>query len=388
MNDLKAFLDGELDAAAAGTMQARIQSDGTLAAAAGDFRRMSASFAALAVGPVVTGREKVMAAISKPKPSAFPWRTAGAVAGMLFLTVVVINVFPIFAQSKVAAERSAATVESAAPGEAEAPNALLESEDIVGRPSAPSEPQANKAGAGAPSRAGDTSLAPSPQTTPELFERKVIRTASLTVRVKSIETAERDITKWVDAARGYVDNTTSNNLDGRTPSMTITVRVPQARFSEALSAFEKLGERTAKDIQSSDVTQQIVDMEARLKNLRSQEETYRAILRTARRVGEIIDVQQRLSAIRGEIESMQAQRDAMAKLAALSTISVTLDQRPPPEEAQSGGWVEDTWGSATHALGQAFRSLSVIGIWILVYAPLWIPLGLVSVWGWRRALRA
>jgi hypothetical protein len=84
---------------------------------------------------------------------------------------------------------------------------------------------------------------------------------------------------------------------------------------------------------------------------------------------------------------MQAQRDALNKLSALATINLRLEQRPPVEQA-TGGWVEDTWSSATGGLGEALRSLSVMGIWILVYAPIWVPLAIVSVWGWRRALRA
>jgi hypothetical protein len=388
MKDLKAFLDGELDAASAATMQGRLQSDAELARAAGSFRLISDSFGALTLGPPVTGRERVVQALSAPRKSVFPWNWAMAATSILLVFMMVRNF---------AVNEAAAGVETAVGQSVTSPGTLQDSEDLTVLPpatAAPGRAGAAKAEAEAQAQlrvgAGADSGLESKNATVEgqVFERKVIRTARLTVRVKSIESAEDAVTAWVEQARGYVDNTTSNNLNGKNPSMTLTVRVPQAKFSQALAAFEKLGVRTSKNIESSDVTQQIVDMDARLKNLRSQEETYRAILRTTRRVGEIIDVQERLSMIRGEIESMQAQRDSTAKLAALSTISVTLDQRPPAEDAQSIGWVEDTWSSATGALGEAFKSLSVIGIWILVYSPIWIPLSLVTVWGWRRALRA
>ncbi|MDQ2986987.1 MAG: DUF4349 domain-containing protein [Armatimonadota bacterium] len=386
MNDLKAFLDGELDAAAAATMQNRLTADATLNAAADAFRRVSASFLALTEGPAVTGRDKVMAVISGPARSSFPRRTAGAIASLMLVTVVAVILFPVFAQQKEAAKRTTDMAKEFAAGEAEAPaaNAAVggldrtpKTEDLMDRP-VEQQPRDRRPDAPAKSRVIG-----------ELFyDRQVIKTASLEVRVKSIDQAEAKVTSYVDSVRGYVENSSSSNLDGRSPSMTLSVRIPQQKFSEALASFEKLGERTAKDIQSSDVSQAVVDMDARLKNLRSQEETYRAILRTARKIGEIIDVQERLSVIRGEIESMQAQRDSMAKLAALSTITLTLSQRPPPEDVSSSGWVEDTWASSTHALAGALKGLSVIGIWILVYAPIWIPLSLVTIWGWRRALRA
>jgi hypothetical protein len=378
MNELKAFLDGELDAAASATMQSRLQSDGSLAATASDFRLIMSSFASLTQGPAVTGRERAMQVISSPRRSAFPWKLAGAVAGVLLLGFVVLNSFPVFSQEKEAAMRTQGmageSVETlpAQPSEA-APGADLES--------------SVKARAGAANAPLESEPSDNYAETPAIYDRKVIRSGSLELRVKSIEETERQVTKYVEGIRGYVENTTSSNLDGRTPGMTIVVRVPQAKFSTAMAAFEKLGERTGKDIQASDVTQQIVDLDARLKNLRSQEETYRAILRTARRVGEIIDVQERLSGIRGEIESMQAQRDSMSKLASLSTISVHLKQRPPAEKAV-GGWAEDSWANATDGLGAALRALSVAAIWIAVYAPIWIPISIFAIWGWRRALRA
>ena len=388
MNNLKAFLDGELDAAEASTIQSQLQSDGSLAIMANDFRRISSSFASLAVGPAVSGRERTMAAVTAPHSGlGFPWKLAGAAASLVIAVVLVGQLFPVFAQSEEAGRELAEKVKDLAPGSVMSPS---ESEADSGYPRnvQPGEPAPGRAAAGNEELAYSSPELPAKGGTvaPELYERKVVRTGSVAVRVDSIDEAERKVNAYVDSVRGYVENSTSSNLDGESPSMNLVVRIPQAKFGEAFAVFEKLGERTAKDIQSADVTQQIVDIEARLKNLRSQEETYRAILRSTRRVGEIIDVQERLSRIRGEIESMQAQRDSMNKLAALATISVQLDQRPPAEEA-TGGWLEDTWANATQALGGALRGLSVLGIWILVYAPIWIPIAILSVWGWRRALR-
>ena len=378
MNDLKAFLDGELDAAASAAFVDRMAADGALAAAAGDFRLLSSSFGALTAGPRVTGREKMMEAIRSPRVFVFPWKFATGLASLVLLVAIVSNLQRDggFVATGAEAER----VQDLASGSAEMP--------------APAEQApGNEAIAGwkaeEPARDGRNTAEPMPSTVaPEDFQRKVIRTGALTVRVVSVDDAEAKVNQYVDSVRGYIENSSSQNLNGKTPAMTIVLRVPQSEYSEAMATFEKLGTRLSKDSQASDVTQQVVDLDARLKNLRTQEETYRAILRGANKVGEIVDVQERISMIRGEIESMQAQRDALNKLSALATINLRLQQRPPVEEAVSGGWVEDTWNSATAAFGGALRSLSVMGIWILVYAPIWIPLAIVSVWGWRRALRA
>jgi len=387
MNDLKAFLDGELDAGAASTMQSRIQSDGSLAATADDFRRLSASFAVLTVGPTVTGRVKVLEAIRKPQRTVFPWKFASAMASLVLLVAVVSTL-----QRGASDEALGTDVVRAVPqenkglaaGGAQMPDAESEvserSRDLASGAQMPAMDEK-------PYTTNVPAPTPPSSSNADLFERQVVRTGALTIRVPSVEKAEAKVTEYVEGVRGYIEDTSSQNLSGKTPSMTMVVRIPQAKFAEALSTFEKLGVRTAKDTQASDVTQQVVDVDARLKNLRSQEETYRAILRNANKVGEIVDVQERLGGIRGEIESMQAQRNALGKLAALATINLRLHQRPPVEQA-TGGWVKDTWSSATDGFSSAMRSLSAIGIWILVYTPIWLPIAILSVWGWRRALRA
>jgi hypothetical protein len=307
MNDLKAFLDGELDGAAAGTMQARIQSDGSLAAAAADFRLLSSSFGALNAGPRVTGREKVMEAIRKPRVFVFPWKFATGLASVVLLVALVANLQKGggFETAGVESEAAARTSDMAA-GKAEAPARPGEpspgAEGIVlGSPQAPLAGTPRKArDLTAPGSNADEAIS---SIDPEAFQRKVIRTGALTVRVDSVEAAESKVNEYVDGVRGYVEDTSSQNLNGKTPSMTMVLRIPQNKFGEAMAAFEKLGTRLSKDAQASDVTQQVVDLDARLKNLRTQEETYRAILRKANKIGEIVDVQSRISAIRGTLES-------------------------------------------------------------------------------------
>ncbi|MBA3727132.1 MAG: DUF4349 domain-containing protein, partial [Armatimonadetes bacterium] len=197
--------------------------------------------------------------------------------------------------------------------------------------------------------------------------------------------SEGKITALVKAWGGFIEDSESSDLETEHPSMLMTVRVPEAHFETALKKFEELGVRTAKSVSGKDVTAQLVDMDARLKNLRAQEETYRQILRHANKVGEVLAVQQHLSDIRGEIESMDASRQSIAKLAALSTISVTFQQRPAAKDLQGdAGWATDAWASATQALDGAFKALSVAVIWVFVYAPIWLP---VAFFGWVIARR-
>jgi hypothetical protein len=221
----------------------------------------------------------------------------------------------------------------------------------------------------------------------EEMQRSVVRTCSLTIKVGDAQKAERSVTNLVRAWRGFVEGSESTNLDSRNPSLTMVIRVPESRFDDAIEAFEKLGERVAKTVSGQDVTSQLVDMNARLRNLRAQEETYRQILRQARRVGEVLEIQQHISSIRGEIESMDAQAKSLRRLAALSSLTLTLEQRPSgPDAPQTSGWAEDAWANATKALMGAVRSLSTAVIWVFVYSPVWLPAGFIAVLAWRKAL--
>src|SRR5690606_2317851 len=87
-----------------------------------------------------------------------------------------------------------------------------------------------------------------------------------------------------------------------------------------------------------DVTGQIVDLEARIENLRASEASYRELLARAERVEDILAVQARLDQVRGEIERLVAQLEALEGQADLSTLTVTLVPRPEPVETQAATW--------------------------------------------------
>ncbi|MGI8923729.1 MAG: DUF4349 domain-containing protein [Fimbriimonadales bacterium] len=357
--DLKAYLDGELPEERAAEVRHAIEFDPSLREETESFGRIGDSLRNMTIGPEPRGAEAARAASVTQKKW---WLTASAgiaaAAACLLIAMVVVRGVDR-GMSETAAPDLASEVDLKEQ-QGKAPAGTLLSEDIVGRP-------LKTLGGAAPEATVESPRAEA--------DRAVVRTGNLSLRVANLKQSETKATSLVKSWGGYVEDSESSDLESEHPSMLLTLRVPEAHFETALTKFEELGVRTAKSVTGKDVTAQLVDMDARLKNLRAQEETYRQILGHSNKVGEVLSVQQHLSEIRGEIEAMAASRQSMAKLAALSTISLTLQQRPAAKELQGdAGWASDAWASATQTLGDAFKALSVAVIWAFVYAPLWLPI--------------
>ncbi len=126
------------------------------------------------------------------------------------------------------------------------------------------------------------------------------------------------------AAGGFVASSTSQGAGDDNRSASVVVRVPAAAFESTRSALARLGTVRSRELRGEDVSSQLVDLEARLRNLRSTEEALRLLMTKATSVGETIEVQRQLSDVRGQIEQLAAQQAHLADAAAMSTISVGL----------------------------------------------------------------
>jgi hypothetical protein len=268
------------------------------------------------------------------------------------ILVIAFMLFPVFAQSKESAKKTQALSER----KMRETQAALEAEErgltLVGRD-------------------GRKSL---------MDERMVIRTADLTVRVDSVEKAEQAVSRIVREHGGYVTETRSSDLASEYPSMTITMRVPVGSFDQILTGVEGLGTRLTKGISSQDVTEQVVDLDARIRTMSIQEETFRGLLKDARSLNAVIALQDRLTGLRSEIESLQAQRTSLSKQAAYSTVTLTLEQAAVgPAPAKDPDWLAQAWGEATTTMGAFTRSLTVLGVWLLVFSPVWVFLAFMGM---------
>ncbi|MFZ4508432.1 MAG: DUF4349 domain-containing protein [Fimbriimonas sp.] len=216
-------------------------------------------------------------------------------------------------------------------------------------------------------------------------DRKIIRTGQLRLRVDNVGAAEKRVTKMATAAKGFVEATGSTDLDSTHPEITMTLRIPVSKFDGFFDQIESVGVRLSKSVSSQDVTGQLIDLEARLKTMRAEEVTLREILSRATKLGDVIALQQRLSELRGQIESLDGQRKAIAGQADYSTLELTLEQGLVAGKGKDPNWLEQAWLEAVNSLGAFFRHALVFLLWVVVFSPIWGGAFLAFRWLWKRA---
>jgi hypothetical protein len=169
--------------------------------------------------------------------------------------------------------------------------------------------------------------------------RVVVREGNVTLRVSNLTTARRAIEDNVTARGGYVaDSRFQRRGSGNTTWRTgrLVVRVPAENFSTTREAVNDRGTVEHENVRTRDVTEQLVDIEARLANLERERDRLREFLDEANDTEDLVTIEQRLSTVQGEIERLEAQRRALLDRVTYSTLTVDLREPRPeaPEPAE------------------------------------------------------
>jgi hypothetical protein len=150
-----------------------------------------------------------------------------------------------------------------------------------------------------------------------LDRRVVVYTAAYRVVVAEVVAAIRETEQLAASFGGYVQS-----IDGDA----ITFRVPVARYNEATAEVEKLGTVVHRQMQAIDVTDEYVDLEARLKNATAVRARLEALLAKAEDVKAALEVERELKRLGEEIEQLQAKLELLKNRVAYSTIAVTFER--------------------------------------------------------------
>jgi hypothetical protein len=230
---------------------------------------------------------------------------------------------------------------------------------------------------GASKKAAET-----PATRPQLIKK-----AQLSLVVKSLDASTKSVTNIVEKQQGDILGFQNQKPPDSSVRQTasVQIRVPQERLETTVEALAKLGTVENRSLTAEDVTNQLVDSEARLRNLRKSEEMVLKIMERSGSVGDVLKVSQELSKIRESIERIDAQLKSLRNQVAYSTISLTLQtavsaQQTP--EPSLGLRVQETWGKATHSVGELTLGLLGLGIWLLAYSPYFLLIA-AAVYGFN-----
>ena len=160
-----------------------------------------------------------------------------------------------------------------------------------------------------------------------------------------------------------------------TRSASLTIRVPSNRFGDALQALKSLdGEIQTSGVSAQDVTDQFVDLQARLTAKQAEEQRYVAILNRANTIDEILKVDASLGSVRTQIEQLTAQINSIKNRTDFSTISMSISTLTAlPGDTTSKVWdPAKTVGRALAALGAMMQVFADVVIWLIVFG--WLPL--------------
>ncbi len=159
----------------------------------------------------------------------------------------------------------------------------------------------------------------------DLSEKKVIKNANLVLVVKKIEQAISTIKNIADSSGGFVESSSVYETGDDKKGGSVVVRVPEDAFDASLGEIKDLAVKVSReDVNTRDVTEQFVDMEARLKNMTAEEGQYLGIMKRAVKIEDVLNVAKRLSDVRGRIERLEGQLNYLSRQVDMSTIRINL----------------------------------------------------------------
>lgn len=198
-------------------------------------------------------------------------------------------------------------------------------------------------------------------------ERMVVYNAYVSLETSDLQGSLAKIRSLAEGYGGYVSGSARSQDWAE-----ITIRVPKEKFHRAVSEIETYGKVLDENTSSEDVTEQYIDLKARLENLQSQEKRLKEILEMAKTVDELLNVERELERIRGEIESLQGQINYLEQNVAMSVITIHLSEPPPPFTPPGMDWKE-TFETALRGLFIVARGLTILVVSLLPLAVIGVP---------------
>jgi hypothetical protein len=241
-------------------------------------------------------------------------------------------------------------------------------------PAAPAPPPTGGSAA-APRQAAGAAPAASQadqlQQTLPAVDRMIIRTVTMTIAVTDVQDAFHKVEQLAGEQRGFLASSQIRQ-DGDRLTATVTLRVPAdtASFQSTLERLRGLAERVVDEqSQAQDVTDQYVDLDARLRTLRTSEDTMLGLLSKAQKIDDILQIQRELTNVRTQIEQIQGRKQLLERQADLATITLTI--REAGAFSRPGWSPGQTVEEAVRALGSSLRGLAVLAIWLAIFSPIW-----------------
>ncbi|HSB26416.1 MAG TPA: DUF4349 domain-containing protein [Pyrinomonadaceae bacterium] len=228
------------------------------------------------------------------------------------------------------------------------------------------------------------------------IDRKIIRDANLTIEVASTTDAQQRVTSIAETYGGFVVTSEATQRENTEPAkrlvdIKLVIRVPSNQFNAALEQIEKLATNLPlRNVTGQDVTEEFIDLEARIRTQRALELQFLEIMKQANKVNDALEVQRQIADVRTEIEKLEGRKRFLESKSSMSTITVNI-QTPTPIVVTASGFSHTVRDAISDSLDIATGIVLFFVRFVIVTLPIFVlvilPLGLVALYFRRRMKR-
>lgn len=234
------------------------------------------------------------------------------------------------------------------------------------------------------------------QSIAEAMDRKIIRNAELSLEVAEPDAAQRKVSAIAESLGGFVVTSESKQrqtAEGKLElEVNLVVRVPASKFGPALEQIRAAGNRTVQEkITGEDVTEEFIDLEARLKTQIALEQQFLEIMKQAHKVEDALEVQRQIAEVRTEIEKIEGRKRFLENRASLSTITINLSA-PAAIAVNTSGFRRDVREAISDSIGLAVGIVLFLIRFVILMVPVFLlillPVYFIGRFFYRRSLKA
>ena len=336
--ELQAYLDQELDPGRLSEVQRHVVHCEECSTMIADLKRVSSTLQRWEVATPPNLKPPVLP-VEKPKASLSWTRLAltlsGATAVVLLIAAISI---PNLLRSRMSVNQAAHPYDSTATSQPGVAGGIASEEAVVKR------------------------IVPNPAPVGRMISYQV----SMTLEVKEFDQAKSRLREIMDAEGGYMAQANFVETPNQPKRANLVLRVPAVKLATILNQVRELGRVREEHLNSEEVTEQVVDLEARLHNARSTEQRLIEVLnnRTGK-VGDILQVEQEIARTREQIERMEAQRQNLMKRVEMANVTLTLVEEFKAElQPAPVGTLRQLWNATVDGY-ESFTG-SVLGLILFV----------------------
>lgn len=224
------------------------------------------------------------------------------------------------------------------------------------------------AGAAADEGQGEQLAEGGKKTDAEAAKTHVIRTATLSVEVKSVTKALAEARSVALDAGGVIEDETTERVDDSYITSHVVLRVPEAEYDSVLTELAGTGKLLSRTANAKDVTEQVVDVNSRIATQRASVNRVRKLMDQAQDITDVVALESQLNTRQAELESLLAKQASLADRTTMATVTLDLSERAKEEKAD-----EDDGPGFLDALGGGWDAFVSVLRWIVVVLAAILP---------------